>query len=92
MPGCIHGRTATVADDNYVRRISRADAAETMTVPGTMPSTLGAARMSLSLDDFLSWMEEFEERVPLEMITRKLGELDIGVDQVREYVRFSAER
>ncbi len=48
--------------------------------------------MSLSLAEFFSWMDRFEEKIPLEAIESKIRGLDIDVDQVREYVRFSGER
>lgn len=48
--------------------------------------------MSLSLDEFFTWMNGFEERVPLELIEGRLRALDIDIDTVREYVRFSDDR
>ena len=48
--------------------------------------------MGIGLDDFLTWMDGFTERVPLKEMRARLENLDIDLDDVREYVRFSKDR
>lgn len=47
--------------------------------------------MSLTLSDFLARMDHFDERVPLPELTRLIRDLDITLDDVREFVQFNAE-
>jgi cysteine dioxygenase len=48
--------------------------------------------MGLPLGDFLGWMDQFKERLPLAELTSKLRELDIDLDALRPFMRFSPER
>lgn len=44
--------------------------------------------MKLSLKEFLSDLERFTERVPLDYLVERMEKLDITIEQVREYVQF----
>ena len=48
--------------------------------------------MSLSHDEFFEWMDQKSGRVPLDEMTDGLRILDIDMDTVREFVRFSDTR
>ena len=45
--------------------------------------------MAICLDEFFAFMDRYPERVPLDELERKLRELDITYDDVREYARFA---
>ena len=47
--------------------------------------------MSLTLSDFLAKLDRHPQRVPLDELTAMLKQLDIGIDDVREYVRFGPQ-
>jgi len=47
--------------------------------------------MSLTIGDFLAGLDEFAERIPLEELERRLSDLVITVDDVREYANFGHE-
>lgn len=47
--------------------------------------------MSLTVGDFLAGLDEFAERIPLEELQRRLSDLAITVDDVREYTNFGPE-
>ncbi len=48
--------------------------------------------MAIGLGEFLEWMDGFKERVPLKEMRSKLEDLNICLDDVSEYVRFSNDR
>ena len=48
--------------------------------------------MSLSIEEFFNWLDEYPQRVPLEELKLKIDALDIDYDDVREFARFSDKR
>ena len=48
--------------------------------------------MSPQIESFLAKLNRFENRVPLEELTRAMNELDITIDDVCEYVEFDPQR
>jgi len=48
--------------------------------------------MGVQLGDFLDWMDQFTERVPLEELTERLRRLDVDLRELRPFMRFSPER
>lgn len=45
-----------------------------------------------SLPEFLEKADQFDERLPLERLRRWLEELEISIEDVRDYVRFDTQR
>lgn len=48
--------------------------------------------VSPQVQSFLSELDLYEERVPLKVLTRAMAELDIALDDVREFVEFDPLR
>ena len=48
--------------------------------------------MTISIEELLSWMDQYPARVPLDELKHRLEELEIDLDDVRPFVRFSDER
>lgn len=48
--------------------------------------------MALELRDFFAELDRFTERVPLDLLVRRLGDLRITLEDVRHYLRFDPER
>lgn len=49
-------------------------------------------RMKPDLEAFLSELDAFDDRVPLDLLTQRLESLDITIDDVQDFVEFSPER
>ncbi len=56
------------------------------------PRSQVVASFSPSVEAFFDWMDGFETRVPLDELKARLETLDITLDDVRDFVRFSDER
>lgn len=48
--------------------------------------------MANTFGSFLRRMDRFEQRLPLDELVERMAELDLTVDDVRPYVRFSADQ
>lgn len=45
----------------------------------------------VSLSDFFSALDEFTERIPLDYLVQKMQLLDVGLDDVRDFVQFGED-